>query len=37
MAQHITRDGLTIEVHPADGKAFTLKELYAMVGSPIDM
>lgn len=30
-------DGTVEEVSPADGKSFTLDELYAFVGSPIDI
>lgn len=35
-AQLLTTDGTVTDIAPANGKDFKLKELYALVGSPVD-
>lgn len=37
MAKLIKVDGTEVEIEPQNGKHFTLKELYELVGSPIDI
>ena len=37
MGQHIKTDGTVAEVHPANGKKFTLKELQEFVGGYIEL
>jgi len=37
MATWIKTDGTTTEVHPKDGRAFTLEELQAFVGGYIEL